>query len=39
LSESTAQLPQIGLEDRIDHIIGTNTIDCMRSGVVLALQA
>lgn len=33
LSRSTAQLPHIELND-IDHIIGTNSIDSMKAGVV-----
>ncbi|WP_312642733.1 type III pantothenate kinase [Hydrogenoanaerobacterium sp.] len=35
LSSKTAQLPQISLEDEVRHPIGTNTIDCMKSGVIL----
>ena len=34
LSAKTAQLPSIALEGEVN-ICGTNTIDCMRSGVVL----
>lgn len=33
LSKRTAQLPHIELGG-IDHVIGTNSIDCMRSGIV-----
>lgn len=33
LSAKTAQLPHIELEE-IDHIIGTNSIDCMRAGIL-----
>lgn len=33
LASGTAQLPQISLEAP-DSVIGTNTVDCMRSGVV-----
>lgn len=35
LSGRTAQLPAIGLEEQDIRVIGTNTIDSMRSGVVL----
>lgn len=35
LSSSTAQLPQISLDEEVKHPIGSNTIDCMKSGVVL----
>lgn len=34
LAQGTAQLPQISLEGEVD-VIGSNTIDCMRSGAVL----
>ncbi len=34
LSQGTAQLPQISLDGEVD-VIGTNTIDCMRSGAVI----
>ena len=34
LSSGTAQLPQISL-DAPPSVIGTNTVDCMRSGVIL----
>ena len=33
LAQGTAQLPQISLEGEVD-VIGSNTIDCMRSGAV-----
>ena len=33
LSESTSALPDIGL-DAPDHVIGTNTVDAMRSGII-----
>ena len=39
LSERTAQLPQIALEGAVDRPIGSNTVDCMRSGVVLGTAA
>lgn len=34
LAQGTAQLPQISLDGEVD-VIGSNTIDCMRSGAVL----
>lgn len=34
LIKNTAQLPQIGLEDEVC-VIGTNTVDCMKSGAIL----
>ncbi len=34
LSQGTAQLPQISLDGAVD-VIGSNTIDCMRSGAVI----
>ena len=34
LAQGTAQLPQISLEGAVD-VIGSNTIDCMRSGAVI----
>ena len=34
LAQGTAQLPQISLDGDVD-VIGSNTIDCMRSGAVL----
>ena len=34
LAQGTAQLPQISLEGSVD-VIGSNTIDCMRSGAVI----
>lgn len=33
LSRNTAQLPHIEF-DQIDHVIGTNSIDCMRAGIL-----
>ena len=38
LASRTAQLPQISLEAP-DHAIGTNTIDCMKSGLVIGCAA
>lgn len=38
LSCSTAQLPHIELND-IDHVIGTNSIDCMKAGIVYGTAA
>ncbi|MEG1428776.1 MAG: type III pantothenate kinase [Hydrogenoanaerobacterium sp.] len=35
LSSKTAQLPQISLSDGVQNAIGTNTVDCMRAGVIL----
>lgn len=35
LSMRTAQLPHINTELRSDIVIGTNTVDCMKSGVLL----
>lgn len=35
LTSKTAQLPKINLVDEVKNPIGTNTIDCMKSGVVL----
>ena len=35
LSSRTAQLPHIGLDDEVKGAIGTNTIDCMKSGTIL----
>lgn len=35
LADCTAQLPQINLDDEVKHPIGSNTIDCMKSGVIL----
>ena len=36
LAKKTAALPLIGINsDPIDHVIGTNTIDCMRSGLLV----
>lgn len=35
LSKRTALLPHINTELRSDIVIGTNTIDCMKSGIVL----
>ena len=34
LSQGTAQLPHIGLDSTPEKVIGTNTIDCMRSGII-----
>ncbi len=34
LSQTAAQLPEIGLENAPDDIIGTNTIDSMKAGVI-----
>ena len=34
LSQGTAQLPQISLDGEVA-VIGSNTIDCMRSGAIL----
>lgn len=39
LSSSTAQLPHISTELEGDTVIGTNTIDCMKSGIVLGNAA
>lgn len=39
LSERTAQLPHIALEGSVEKPIGANTVDCMRSGVVLGAAA
>ena len=38
LTGRTAQLPQIGIETPA-HVIGTNTIDCMKSGLVFGTAA
>lgn len=38
LAQGTAQLPQISLSGNVE-VIGTNTIDCMRSGAVLGNAA
>lgn len=35
LSSRTAQLPHINTELKSDIIIGTNTIDCMKTGIIL----
>ena len=35
LSSRTAQLPHINLDDDVRAAIGTNTIDCMKSGTIL----
>ena len=35
LTDRTAQLPQISLSDGVHQAIGTNTIDCMRAGIIL----
>ncbi len=35
LSSDTAQLPHISLDSPVRQVIGTNTIDCMKSGTVL----
>lgn len=35
LSRRTAQLPHINTELKSDMIIGTNTIDCMKTGIIL----
>lgn len=35
LTRNTAQLPQIGLDEAVRQPIGTNTIDCMKSGIIL----
>lgn len=35
LSSRTAQLPHINTELKSDIIIGTNTVDCMKSGIIL----
>lgn len=34
LSQGTAQLPHISLDSTPGKVIGTNTIDCMRSGII-----
>lgn len=39
LSERTAQLPHIALEGSVEKLIGANTVDSMRSGVVLGTAA
>lgn len=39
LTAGTAQLPQISLSDKVEQAIGTNTVDCMRSGVILGAAA
>ncbi len=35
LSSDTAQLPHISLDSPARQVIGTNTIDCMKSGTIL----
>lgn len=35
LASDTAQLPYISLEGPVKQVIGTNTVDCMRSGTIL----
>lgn len=35
LSSNTAQLPFISLDSPVKQVIGTNTVDCMKSGTVL----
>ena len=35
LSSRTAQLPRINTELKSDMVIGTNTIDCMKTGIIL----
>ena len=39
LTARTSQLPQIDLTEHPDHIIGTNTIDCMNSGIIFGTAA
>jgi len=35
LSSDTAQLPHISIDSEVRQIIGTNTVDCMKSGTIL----
>ena len=35
LASDTAQLPHISLDSPVKQVIGTNTIDCMKSGTIL----
>lgn len=35
LSSDTAQLPHISLDSEVRQVIGTNTVDCMKSGTIL----
>ena len=35
LASNTAQLPDISLDSPVKQVIGTNTVDCMKSGTVL----
>ena len=39
LTERTSQLPQIDLTEHPEHLIGTNTVDCMRSGIIFGTAA
>lgn len=34
LTSRTSQLPQISLSEKPRHVIGTNTVDCMKSGMI-----
>ena len=34
LTSRTSQLPQISLAEKPKHVIGTNTVDCMKSGMI-----
>jgi len=35
LSSDTAQLPHISIDSEVRQVIGTNTVDCMKSGTIL----
>ena len=39
LASNTAQLPYIDISSAPDKVIGTNTVDCMRSGLVIGAAA
>lgn len=39
LSSCTAQLPHINLDDEVKNAIGSNTVDCMKSGTILGAAA
>ena len=39
LSNRTSQLPEISFADKVDRLIGSNTVDCMRSGFAFGTAA